>query len=350
MSTIGIAMSGGVDSTVAALLLREKGYSIHGFFMKLPLEQHETLGQRVQTIADRLAIPLHCVDMRQTFSASIIRYFIESYQCGETPNPCVRCNQQMKFGLLADYMMEQGMERIATGHYANIVHSGAHSYIARAADWKKDQSYFLARLQPPQIERILFPLGGCTKTQVYAKAESMGLHFSGEESQDICFLKSSLTSFFVQHDVPPREGIIATADGTVLGTHRGCWNYTIGQRRGLGLPDATPWYVIALDGTNNRVIVGKKDELMRQACSLRSLQWVHEAPELPWRGLVQLRSRHTPVQSVLTSSQQGVFQHQFDRPQRAITPGQFAVFYQDNMVVGSAVISKAQERNPWPQS
>ena len=346
MSSIGIAMSGGVDSTVAALLLREQGHRIHGFFMQLPLPQHEAVGQRAQSLAGLLDIPLQCVDMRQIFTRNIISYFVDSYQQGETPNPCICCNQQIKFGLLADYMMEQGMERIATGHYARTVLSGAHPCIARAADLQKDQSYFLARLQPAQIERILFPLGGWTKTQVYAKAESMGLHFSGEESQDICFLKSSLTSFFVQHNVPPREGIIATADGTVLGTHRGCWNYTIGQRRGLGLPDATPWYVIALDGTNNRVIVGKKDELMRQACSLRSLQWVREAPELPWRGLVQLRSRHTPVQSVLTSSQQGVFQLQFDTPQRAITPGQFAVFYQDDLVIGSAIIEQNQHLAP----
>lgn len=343
-------MSGGVDSTVAALLLREKGHAIQGYFMILPLPQQETLSRRVQAITDQLDIPLRYVDMRQAFSESIIRSFIESYQQGATPNPCVHCNQQIKFGLLADYMIEQGMERIATGHYARTILKGTHPCIARAADLQKDQSYFLARLEPPQIERILFPLGEWTKSQVYAKADSMGLHFTGEESQDICFLTSSLASFFVQHDVTPREGPVTTVNGTVLGTHQGCWNYTIGQRRGLGLPDATPWYVIALDGTNNRVIVGKKDDLMRQICALNSLQWVHEPPEYPWRGLVQLRSRHAPALAVLTSNQQGVFQLQFDTLQRAITPGQFAVFYQDNMVVGSAIISKEQERNPWPQS
>lgn len=348
MSSIGIAMSGGVDSTVSALLLREQGYSIHGFFMKLPLEQHEALSQRVQTIAEWLDIPLHCVDMRQTFSAAIIRSFIESYQRGETPNPCVCCNQQIKFGVLADYMIERGMERVATGHYAKIVQSGMHSSIARAADRQKDQSYFLARLQPSQIERIMFPLGGWTKTQVYHKAESMGLHFAGEESQDICFLSSSLPSFFLQHEVRPKEGLVTTADGTVLGTHPGCWNYTVGQRRGLGLPDATPWYVVALDGPNNQVIAGKRDDLLRHTCTLHSLQWMHDAPELPWRGLVQLRSRHTPAQAVLNRDQQGSLRLQFDMPQRAITPGQFAVFYQDDLVIGSAIIAQNQHLGQRP--
>jgi tRNA-specific 2-thiouridylase len=255
-----------------------------------------------------------------------------------TPNPCVHCNQTIKFGLLADALRNHGMERMATGHYAQIKRQGSRCLIARGADRSKDQSYFLARLSSEQIRTLLFPLGAWTKAGVYERASGLGFQFSGEESQDVCFLSQDLPTFLAEQGLGGQNGPVVTLDGRQIGEHRGIWHYTIGQRRGLGLPDATPWYVVGLDGSKNQVVVGKKEALLNSRCTLHSLCWTHEPPPLPWRGLVQLRSRHTPALAELVQRDDNTWRLDFDQPQRAITPGQFAVFYEDDGVVGSAVI------------
>ena len=341
MSTmkVGIAMSGGVDSTVAASLLQEQGYQVHGFFMVLPLVQLEVQLQRVQEVAAALTVPLTCVDLRDQFSDQIIRYFIDGYRAGQTPNPCVQCNRFIKFGLLAATMMQAGMDKIATGHYARVQPTGEHFALFRGTDRLKDQSYFLARLISTQLQNLLFPLGGWTKHQVYQQAQTLGLQFQGEESQDVCFLSQGLPSFLAGQGIHDTTGSIVTMDGTLLGEHRGVWNYTIGQRRGLGLPDATPWYVVGIDAANNRIIVGKNTDLLQRVCSLHSLQWSQQPPPLPWRGQVQLRLHHTPAAAQVDLIGPDCWRILFDTPQRAITPGQFAVFYEGDQVIGSGVIS-----------
>ena len=335
---IGVAMSGGVDSTMAASLLCEQGHEVHGFFMLLPLPDLETQLRRVRQVSDRLAVPLTLVDLRDRFAAEVIGYFTATYRTGLTPNPCIRCNHAIKFGLLAEAMRSHGMERIATGHYVRLEQQDGRPFVARGGDRAKDQSYFLARLTAGQLQQALFPLGGCTKEQMYARAAGMGLSFDGQESQDVCFLADGLPAFLAEQGIGDQAGPVVTRDGRRLGAHRGVWHYTIGQRRGLGLPDATPWYVVALDGAANRVIVGKHDELFANRCLVHDLRWTHEPPPLPWRGLVQLRSRHVPAAAELTPVDAGTWQLTFAAPQRAITPGQFAVFYQDDRVLGSAVI------------
>lgn len=336
---IGLAMSGGVDSTVAASLLQEQGYQVHGFFMVLPLVHLDLQLQRVQAVADRLSVPLTSLDVRHQFSEQVVRYFIDGYLGGQTPNPCIQCNHLIKFGLLATTMVHTGMDKIATGHYARVRSTGAHFSIFRGADRLKDQSYFLARLASSQLENLLFPLGDWTKEKVYQRAAALGFQFQGEESQDVCFLSEGLPSFLAEQGIQDATGPIVSVDGMLMGEHRGVWNYTIGQRRGLGLPDATPWYVVAIDGKANRLIVGKDADLLQSSCTVHSLQWSPPPPELPWSGHVQLRSRHAPAAARLSLAGPDCWRITFASPQRAITPGQFAVFYEGDRVLGSAVIS-----------
>ena len=338
---VGVAMSGGVDSTMAASLLQEQGHEVHGFFMLLPLADLDHQVLRAQEAADRLSIPLTCIDLRQPFNERVIAYFCTSYRQGLTPNPCILCNRTIKFGLLADAMLAHGMERIATGHYVRLEHHHDRLWVARGVDPSKDQSYFLARLAARQLDHLLFPLGGWTKEQVYARADGLGFRFEGQESQDVCFLAAGLPAFLAQQSIGEHTGPVVTADGRRLGTHRGVWHYTVGQRRGLGLPDATPWYVLRLDGPGNTVIVGKHEELFADRCTLHDLSWSHQPPPLPWRGLVQLRSRHVPATAELTRTGSDRWRLLFDGAQRAITPGQFAVFYEDDRILGSAVIESA---------
>lgn len=343
---IGIAMSGGVDSTVAAILLRERGFQVHGFFMMLPLPNQEHQERRVRALAERLALPLSLVDLRPHFTDTVIRAFVESYRRGLTPNPCILCNQVIKFGMLTDHMRRSGMDRIATGHYARIRISDGQPFLARAVDQGKDQSYFLARLSAAQIADCHFPLGEWTKEQTYRKASALGLSFAGEESQDVCFLQAGLPEFLAEQGLGEQAGDVVDRHGRLLGRHQGSWRYTIGQRRGLGLPDATPWYVIALDGQANRVVVGKNEDLQQVGCTIRDLRWMGEPPVLPWRGLVQLRSRHRPCEAVVDAEGPDHGRIVFDQPQRAITPGQYAVFYLDDRVVGSAVIGRTTSIAP----
>ncbi|MCI5221485.1 MAG: tRNA 2-thiouridine(34) synthase MnmA [Candidatus Electrothrix sp. AR4] len=339
--TVGVAMSGGVDSTVTVGLLLEQGFSAHGFFMLLPLPGIEEQVHKVRLVADRLQVPLHLVEMRERFSQEIVASFTTSYQQGLTPNPCVLCNRLIKFGYLMEEMRAQGVGRVATGHYAQIQKKGRRFFLKRALDPAKDQSYFLNRLSSEQLESVVFPLGAWRKKHVFDQAQAMGFtHFGGGESQDVCFLADQdLPSFFREQGLESRSGEIATEDGRVLGSHQGIWKYTVGQRRGLGIPDATPWYVIGLDAQENRVIVGKNKDLLRQEVFLSDVQWRIDRPKR-WQGRVQLRSRHWAAEAevVPVRGEDDAWRVWFNAPQRAITPGQFAVFYQDDLVVGSGVI------------
>ena len=337
---VGIAMSGGVDSTVAATLLQEQGYEVHGFFMELPLPDRERQVERVRTTADRLAIPLEIVDMRRRFSESIINSFVAAYTHGDTPNPCVVCNAAIKFGALLTCMLEHGMEKMATGHYARIEKNEKGTYsLFRAMDPQKDQSYFLCRLDQKQLSRIILPLASWRKSDVLARATALGLgDYGGSESQDVCFLTTGLKQFLAEHGVEEKSGDIITGDGRILGRHSGISHFTVGQRRGLGLPDATPWYVIGLDRQHNRIIIGKNEELFQKHVIIRELHWLDGEPALPWQGLVQLRSRHLPGAARLEQKNRDTWQITFSEPQRAITPGQFAVFYEEERVAGSGII------------
>jgi tRNA-specific 2-thiouridylase len=332
-------MSGGVDSTVAAALLQEQGFSVHGFFMLLPLPGLKKQISRVRSVARRMQIPLHLVDLRERFSTTIIHHFVDSYRQGLTPNPCVICNQMTKCGLLMEEMTALGMDKTATGHYARIDDRNGRAILRRAVDPGKDQSYFLCRLSAEQLDRLILPLGNWKKAAVYERARAMGFaEFDGQESQDVCFLANrELSAFLAEQGLPGTAGNIITGDGRVLGTHRGIWQYTVGQRRGLGIPDATPWYVIGLDARTNQVIIDKKDRLFHRDVRLRDVRWSVPIPEL-WQAKVQIRSRHRAAEAEIRLLEKDQALVHFVEPQRAITPGQFAVFYREEQVSGSGII------------
>jgi tRNA-specific 2-thiouridylase len=340
---VGIGLSGGVDSAIAAHLLTETGYRVTAFFMRLPVDEADSQEQRAGEVAAALGISLQVIAMQDVFQEKIIQPFLDEYRMGRTPNPCVRCNRIIKFGLLADHMLKQGMDMVASGHYARIERTENGKYaLRRGRDQSKDQSYFLCRLGQEQLGRILFPLGSLRKKEVKKLAASLGLARKvSTESQDVCFLNKGLRMFLVKHGLAGQPGEICSLDGRVLGTHAGIHHYTVGQRRGLGLPDATPWYVVRLDPIANQVIVGKDEDLFRRGFYVDRLHWLGPEKKLPWRGGVQLRSRHTPAPATLTM-EKSRWRITCDEPQRAITPGQYAVLYEGDEVIASAVILNHQ--------
>ena len=335
-----MAMSGGVDSSVSASLLKQQGFEVNGFFMKLPLPGFEEHLERVKAVANKLDVPLTVVDMVTPFTDHVMNAFITTYQKGNTPNPCIICNKHIKFGELRKAMQNKGMDKIATGHYAQVgLTKNGHFAVHRGLDNTKDQSYFLCRLDQDQLKHMVLPLGEKTKNEVYELAAEMNLNnVHGPESQDVCFLAGrSSSSFFNEQGIKKEPGKIVSSSGRILGKHRGLWHYTIGQRRGLGLPDATPWYVKSLDASQNQVIVCKHEELITNQALLAGVCWT-DTPPSKWRGRVQIRGRHRPSKAKVEPVSDNHWHVTFDEPQRAVTPGQFAVFYEDDLIIGSGII------------
>jgi len=347
---VGIGLSGGVDSAIAAHLLVRNGCRVTGFFMRLPVSDVDAQEEKAGKVADFLGIPLEIVDLEEPFQQQVIRPFLEQYRQGCTPNPCVRCNRIIKFGLLAERMLDRGMDLVASGHYARVEQDAQGIYtLRRGVDQGKDQSYFLCRLGQRQLARVILPLGSHHKDEVRTMAASLGI--AGQvstESQDVCFLDEGLAMFLVKHGQDGAPGEIHTIDGRMLGRHAGINRYTIGQRRGLGLPDATPWYVVRLDPEKNRVIVGKQDDLFTKKFYINDLHWLGRAKQLPWQGEVQLRSRHRPTPAILARAGER-WRVTCHEAQRAVTPGQYAVFYDGDQVIASGIIdTHASEAQPQP--
>ena len=339
--TIGIAMSGGVDSTAAALLLREE-YQVHGFFMELAQPDFETQFARVQEIAKRCNIPLTVIDLRTQFKAEVLDYFATSYRRGYTPNPCMICNPKIKFGLFMDAIIRHGMDKIATGHYAQIYEKDGCFLLGQGTDLRKDQSYFLARLSQQQLSRVLFPLGKMDKNDVYQLVEEHGFtSFRGQESQDVCFLGAESIGSFLEKEATmvPQTGAIVTSDGEVLGTHRGIYNYTIGQRKGLGISAPTPLYVIRIDAEKNQIVVGQNDDLFQKTVECKDLLWncgKQADPSKHYR--VRIRYGHMGGDAIIEHLPGNTCIAHFDTPQRAVTRGQFAVIYDQDQIIGSGEI------------
>jgi tRNA-specific 2-thiouridylase len=338
---VGIAMSGGVDSTACALLLRD-GHQVEGFFMHLAQPNFAAQEERVRSIAARLAIPLHVIDLRRPFAEKVLNYFSDSYFKGLTPNPCVICNREIKFGLFMDAMLTSGMTAMATGHYARILKTGNIHHLYKGIDPKKDQSYFLSRLNQEQLAKIIFPLGDCTKESIYHFVEEHGFDdFHGLESQDVCFLANNELGSFLEDRASGENtvGPIISTSGKQLGSHRGLFRYTIGQRRGLGIAFESPLYVVGLDIEANTVIVGGNQDLLRGRILAEKFHWLAgTAPDTDKLYTVRIRYSHPGSIAKLALQADGSGEIFFDKPQRAITPGQFAVVYDDNELLGSGII------------
>lgn len=335
-------MSGGVDSTATALILRDSS-SVEGFFMRLAQPDYERQLARVEHLAARLAIRLTVIDLREKFSEKVLSYFAAAYFRGTTPNPCMICNREVKFGLFQQAILDAGMDCMATGHYARITHDGAGFHLLDGIDPDKNQSYFLSRLTQYQLSRVIFPLGGKKKSEVYAFVKSHGFSdFEGIESQDICFLADESVGSYLEARYPEavRSGPVVSRDGVVVGRHSGLFRYTIGQRRGLGIPDVSPWYVTAIDAANNTLIVGKSEDLLRDTIEVGDLHWISGAQPDPagTSYLVRIRYSHKGSIARIVTTGGKKARILFNEPQRAITPGQFAVIYQGSEVVGSGVI------------
>ncbi len=343
MKKIWIAMSGGVDSSGAALLVKKAYESCAG--VTLTMLGTETDVQNVRDAAQvcgRLGLGHTALDCREVFAARVMQYFADSYAAGETPNPCVVCNREIKFGFLLDEAIRRGYDGVATGHYARIYRDGSgHCMVQKAADVTKDQSYVLAQLTEEQLRHCVFPLGDYTKTEIREMAAEHGFVTAHKsDSQDICFVPDGdyvnfLTAFTGKAPVP---GDYVDETGKILGPHRGQQCYTIGQRKGLGIALGRHMFVLEKDAVTNRVVLGDEPALFRTrvACS----PFHHQTPApLPdgFRCLAKLRYAHREAPARLWHTDDGCVL-EFDSPQRAPSPGQFAVCYDGDIVLGSAVI------------
>ncbi len=353
-----VAMSGGVDSSVAAALLVEAGYDVVGVMMRLWAEPARAgVGDAptnrccslesvndARAVADRLGIPFYVIDVGREFKDRVVDFFVDGYASGITPNPCLACNRRIRFGYLLDYARGLGAHYLATGHYARVRRGPDNAYqLWRGLDPGKDQSYVLSVLGQADLRQTLFPIGEYAKPAVRALAAARGLPTASRvESQDLCFLADGDYRRFLAEHVPDavQPGPIVDRAERVLGEHRGLPYYTIGQRSGLGIAAAQPLYVLELDRVRNTVVVGTAAELGFDALRTGPVNWIAgAAPDEPLRCVVQIRYRARPAPAIVTPLADGGVDVRFDAPLRDITPGQAAVFYEGDQCLGGGVIA-----------
>lgn len=357
-----VAMSGGVDSSVAAALLKESGCEVIGMTMQVwdyaafTDEHGEKFGTccslddvyDARRVAESLDIPFYVVNFEKQFEAAVIERFCDEYFKGRTPNPCVLCNQVLKFEILLRRARELQADYLVTGHYARLLRENQHMVLRKGHDRSKDQTYFLFTLTREQMQYVRFPLGGMTKAEVRGHAARLGLKVAEKpESQDICFVPDGDYVRFLeeQRGAGTMNGDIVYIDGQVLGSHEGTYRYTIGQRRGLGLAWPQPLYVTGIDAARRQVIVGEKQHLSVSGCQVLDVNWLVDPPAATIEAACRIRYRHQEVPSKLKMLDDGVVQVAFDVPQNGVTPGQAAVFYDGDRVLGGGWISNTGMRD-----
>lgn len=349
MNKVVVGLSGGVDSSAAAAILHHQGYEVVGLTLWLMKGKGQCCSEGMvdaASICEQLGIPHHIVDSREVFEKHIVNYLVSGYESGVTPLPCSQCNKTVKFAPMLRYAREElGIDRIATGHYAQITYNADNGryQLRRAVDLNKDQSYFLYDLAQDLLAGTIFPLGGVTKTETRKIAAEFGLATADKpESQDLCLVEAngSMRSFLDKY-LAPKPGEIVDRSGKVLGHHDGIQHYTIGQRKGLGIAAAEPLYVVALDTAMNRVIVGDRTTASSLECTAGRANWVGiPVPTNPIRAEVQVRYRTPAVAVSVIPLDNARFKLVFDEPQFGITPGQAAVLYDGDIVLGGGIIEK----------
>jgi tRNA-uridine 2-sulfurtransferase len=351
MTKVVVAMSGGVDSSAAAALLKEQGHEVIGMMLRLWSEPGREDSNRCCTpdsmaqarrVAAKLDIPFYVVDAKDVFHNTVVQYFLDGYGRGETPNPCLICNRQIRWTFLLDHALALGADFMATGHYVRIRKAEGDHQLLRAVDRNKDQSYVLHVLDQEKLARALFPVGDYPKPQIRQIAEKYRLPTaSRKDSQDLCFLAGEDYRTFLQRNAAEMlmPGQIVTRAGTSIGEHGGLANYTIGQRKGLGIASPVPLYVLGKDAITNTLVVGTQEELGSRELTARDVNWVSgQAPTEPFRAEVKIRYTAREAWALVAPLGGGRVKVQFEAPQRDITAGQAAVFYQDDLMLGGGII------------
>ena len=363
--TIAVAMSGGVDSSVVAGLLHSQGENVVGMTMqlwdqqRLPEVRAEGATGRccslddvydARYVAQKIGIPYYVVNFEKPFEEQVVKPFVSEYLEGRTPIPCTLCNNFIKFDRFLEMAEGVGARRIATGHYARIRYDQPSNrwQMLRSADPAKDQTYFLFGLTQEQLSRTMFPLGGMEKPAVRALAEDLGIPVAQKpDSQEICFVPNGdyaafIDAYLKEQGVAREQapGELVSKEGKVMGRHQGVHNFTVGQRKGIGIAAPEPLYVIATDPATKRVTIGRNDDLLRPTAVVRDVNWISiEAPSVPVRAEVKIRNKHAAAPAELVRNNDGSVEVRFDEPQRAVTPGQGAVFYQGDLVLGGGWIA-----------
>ncbi|MGQ9775595.1 MAG: tRNA 2-thiouridine(34) synthase MnmA [Thermodesulfobacteriota bacterium] len=354
-----VAMSGGVDSSTAAALLKEKGFEVIGATLCIGRIDSKTQGalrccdassiEDARRIALRLGIPFYVFEMGEKFEKEVIQYFCDEYLQGKTPNPCILCNERIKFGSFMDKALQIGGDYVATGHYARLEFDEKEKefVLKKGIDQRKDQSYFLFSLTQAQLLHILFPLGEYRKEEVRRKAFELGLSIHNKpESQEVCFISENSYHYFLKERVREaliQPGPILDQKGNFLGKHKGIAFYTIGQRRGLGLAKGRPLYVTRIDPLRNAIFVGEEREVYQDTFIVTRLNWISsKGVESQFRCHVKIRYNHSGGEAIVSSLGDGEWRVRFQTPQKAITPGQAAVFYEGDRVLGGGWIKEVQ--------
>ena len=344
--SVAVAISGGIDSAVTAVILKNNGCDVYGVHFIIPSDEN-IISSRLESariICDFLHIPFTAIDIREKFEKYIIKPFVYAYLSGTTPNPCVLCNPEVKFESLLSYAERLGINLISTGHYAITQKNGNHTILLRGVDSKKDQSYFMHRLEQRILSRSLFPLGEMKKDNVREIALSTGLPVNpSSESQEICFISPDQDYRNLLEPYTKKEGLIKgsfiSPDGKILGSHNGSWRYTIGQRRGLGISSPRPFYVREINTATGDVIIDKKENIYSHQVTAVDMIWQKKIPMSPGsRVYGQLRNKHKAAIGSILDSANNTATFIFDEPQWAITPGQAIAFYDGNQVIGGGWI------------
>lgn len=350
---IVVAMSGGVDSTTVAALLKEEGHEVIGITMQL-LDYKDAEGGccsldhviDARRVAQDLDIPHYVVNFMDSFKELVLKDYVEKYESGMTPIPCVLCNQYVKFDLLLKRALELGADYLATGHYAKIEHGNGLFYLNKADDENKDQTYFLYTLKQKELSKLLFPLGSLRKDEVRDLARNLNLKLADKpDSTGVCFAPSdNYRDYLVSQDAfSEKEGDIVNTEGEILGKHKGIYSFTVGQRRGLGIATGKPMYVVGLQPKANRVIVGEEDKIYSNKLFAENISWVSnesETKDSTFEVKAKVRSRHREDDALVTLTSDTEAEIEFKNPQRAITPGQAVVLYRDKKVLGGGWINR----------